>query len=122
MRFIIDEMFPPAAAGELRRLGHDAVAVAGAELAGASDEFLYETAVAQGRIVVTENVRDFIGLQAERLQAGQPAIAVACVLKRHLPRGSAALAPALALRLDTWAKANPDPVAGPHWPRATRLA
>ena len=37
-------MYPPSAAAELGRLGHDALSVAGSALAGSDDELLYELA------------------------------------------------------------------------------
>ncbi|WP_428120009.1 DUF5615 family PIN-like protein [Candidatus Poriferisodalis sp.] len=37
MRWLLDEMFPPAAAAELQRLGHDARGVAASALAGSPD-------------------------------------------------------------------------------------
>lgn len=44
MRWLLDEMYPPSAAAELERLGHDALSVAGSALAGSDDEHLYELA------------------------------------------------------------------------------
>jgi len=40
VKWLLDEMFPPTAAAELRRLGHDARSVAGSMLAGTDDEHL----------------------------------------------------------------------------------
>ena len=58
--FLIDEMFPAAAAGLLRdKYGHDAVHVSEIGLRGAPDGHVAAAARAQGRAVVTENVADF---------------------------------------------------------------
>jgi Domain of unknown function (DUF5615) len=106
--FLIDEMFPAAAAGMLReKYGHDAIHVAEAGLRGAPDTQVAASARADGRAVVTENDADF---SAER------DVVLVFALKRNLPVGSAQ-APALAALLDRWAHDSPDPYLGPHWPR-----
>jgi predicted nuclease of predicted toxin-antitoxin system len=57
--FLIDEMFPAAAAGPLRdKYGHDAVRVTEVGLRGAPDTQVAATACADSRAVVTENVAD----------------------------------------------------------------
>lgn len=63
MRYLLDEMYPPAAAAGLRSRGIDAVAVK--ELAdppGSDDHSLLVWAHEQKRVVVTENVPDFARL------------------------------------------------------------
>jgi hypothetical protein len=58
--FLIDEMFPVAAAGLLRtRHGRDAVHVTEVGLRAAADTQVAAAARAQGRAVVAENVADF---------------------------------------------------------------
>ena len=108
-------MLPPATAAELNALGHDAVGVAEAGLAGSDDATVYETAVEQHRLVVTENVADLAKITTDRHAAGEPAVAVVFVRKHQHPRGSA-LAPALARHLHRWATENPKPYPGSHWP------
>lgn len=115
MKWMIDEMLPPAVAGELNALGHDALSVVVAGLAGTDDEALYAEAVAQGRIVVTENTSDFAALVAQRLANDQPCVPVVMVRKADHPRRGG-LAHHLALNLHRWAADNPDPYPGPHWP------
>lgn len=115
MRWLIDEMLPPATAAELNALGHDAVGVAEAGLAGCDDAAVYETAVEQQRLVVTENVADFATITKDRLAAGETSVAVVFVRKHQHSRGSA-LAPALARHLHRWATENPKPYPGAHWP------
>ena len=106
--FLIDEMFPPAAASLLRdKYGHDAVHVTEAGLRGAPDIHVAAAARADGRAVVTENVADF---SAER------DLVLIFVLKQNLPVGGGQ-APALAAVLDRWSHEHPDPYLGPHWPR-----
>jgi hypothetical protein len=106
--FLIDEMFPAAAARLLRDdYGHDAVHVGDLGLQGASDREVAAAARADGRAVVTENVVDFVG---------ERDLVLVFVLKRNLPAGGRQ-APALAKALHRWAEANPKPYLGPHWPR-----
>lgn len=59
-RLVLDEMFPPVIATQLRERGHDVVAVAeDPQLRAMTDPELLAWAGEQGRRVVTENVRDF---------------------------------------------------------------
>ena len=105
--FLIDEMFPVAAAGLLRdTYGHDAVHVAEAGLRAAEDAQVAAAARREGREVVTENVADF---------AAERDVVLVFVLKRNLPSGGGQAA-ALAKVLDRWAQEHPDPYLGPHWP------
>ncbi len=114
MKWLIDEMLPPETAAELNRLGHDAISVAGLGLTGQPDPVVFDRAVADHRIVVTENITDFAALLDQRLRNEKPAVPVILVRKRDLPRRGA-LPHHLAERLHTWAQANPDPYLGPHW-------
>ncbi len=73
MKVLLDEMISPAVAEALRRRGHDAVAVAErAEWCGLSDSELMSLARAEGRAIVTKNVRDFRLLAAEAIVQGAP--------------------------------------------------
>ena len=105
--FLIDEMFPAAAAGLLRdKYGHDAVHVTQTGLRGAPDAQVAATARAEGRAVVTENVADY---------AAERDVMFVFVLKRNLPAGGGQAA-ALAAVLDRWSHETPDPYIGAHWP------
>ena len=105
--FLIDEMFPPAAARLLRdKYRRDAIHVTEAGLLATEDSQIATAARAQGRAVVTENVADF---------AAERELILIFVLKKNLPAGTAQ-APALAKALDGWARANREPYVGAHWP------
>src|SRR4051812_15701605 len=105
--FLVDEMFPPAAAKILRdEYGHDAFHVAEVGLRGAEDTQVAALARADGRAVVTENVVDF---------SNERDVVLVFVLKRNLPTGGGQ-ATALARILDRWAQAHPEPYIGHHWP------
>jgi len=114
VRWLIDEMLPPETATELSGSGHDATSVAELGLAGQADPVIFDRAVAEHRIIVTENVADFAALVDQRLRNDEPATPVVFVRKADLPRRGA-LPHHLANRLHTWAEANPDPYLGPHW-------
>jgi hypothetical protein len=106
--FLIDEMFPVAAAELLRdTYGRDAVRIAEVGLRAADDAQVAATARAEGRTVVTENVADF---------AAERDVVLVFVLKRNLPAGGEQAA-ALARILDRWARDSPDPYLGHHWPK-----
>jgi hypothetical protein len=64
---LLDEMFSPAIAVELTARGIDCRAVAGDVLLRAqSDLEIFDTALLEGRIVVTNNVPDFESLRRAR--------------------------------------------------------
>ena len=107
MRFLLDEMFPRAAAAVLRDpFDHDAMDVDEVGLSGADESEVATFARCEHRAVVTENVSDY---------APEPDLVLVCALKRKLPSGGAQ-APALADLLDRWAKDNRDPYVEQHWP------
>jgi hypothetical protein len=71
VRLLLDEMHAPAVASELRVRGYDALAVKERpELIVVSDRELLVAATAEGRTVVTENVRDFAALSQQWAAAG----------------------------------------------------
>jgi Domain of unknown function (DUF5615) len=106
--FLVDEMFPAAAAEILRtKYGHDAVHVTEAGLRAADDTQVAAAARAEGRAVVTENVADF---------AAERDLVLVFVLK-NLPAGGGQ-ATTLARILDRWDRDHPDPYLGHHWPAA----
>ena len=106
--FLVDEMFPAAAAVILRdSYGHDAVHVTEVGLGAVEDSDVAALARAQGRAVVTENVADY---------AAERDVVPVFVLKKNLPAGGGQVA-ALAKALDQWGQDHPEPYLGPHWPR-----
>ncbi len=111
MRFLIDEMFPPATAVFLRdQFDHDAVHVGEVGLSGVDDSVIAAVARSERRALVTENVADF---------AAEDDLVLVCVLKRALPTGRAQ-ANALADLLNHWAGQNQRPYLGQHWPSESR--
>ena len=115
MRWLLDEMLPPAAAHELRARGHDAVSVLEAGLAGADDGEVYTRAVAEDRVIVTENFADSARLLKERQARDEPCVPVVFLRRASMPaRGG--LAVQIARRLDAWAGRHPEPLTGTYWP------
>ena len=104
MRFLVDAMLPPRTATILNARGHDAVSPADLGAANLPDTVLIHLASEQGRLIVTENARHF---------ADVTTCPVLFVLKVWWPRKT--LAADLALALDRWAVANPDPGYWSHW-------
>ena len=105
--FLVDEMFPAAAAELLRNTyGHDAVHVAEVGLRATDDAQVAAMARAESRAMVTENVAGF---------AAERDVVLLFILKRNLPAGGGQAA-ALAKILDRWAQETPQPYLGPHWP------
>ncbi|MGH9243072.1 MAG: DUF5615 family PIN-like protein [Acidimicrobiales bacterium] len=72
VKLLLDEMHAPAVAADLRGRGCDAVAVKERpELIGISDHEVLVAATAEGRAVVTENVKDFAALAQRWAAAGE---------------------------------------------------
>lgn len=115
MRWLLDEMLPKVTAAELEQLGHDAISVVDVELAGVEDSAVFDFAVSDQRIVVTENFADFAALLEQRQRADEPCVPVVFVRKAAFP-SRRALPAHLAKHLDRWAEENPEPYEGFHWP------
>lgn len=107
-------MLPPSLADELTALGHAAVAAVREGLVGATDDEVYQRAVDEGRVLVTENSADFAALTERHAAAEDPLATVVFVRKAAFP--ASGLAHHLAAHLHAWAEATPEPSAGVHWP------
>lgn len=60
MRLLLDEMYPPVIAEQLRTRGHDVQAVAArAELRSLPDAEIFSAAQSEQRALATENISDF---------------------------------------------------------------
>lgn len=114
MRWLIDEMFPAEVAVALGERGHDAHAAV-LSLRALTDGQLLDVAVAEERVLVTENVVDFVGLLQERVGGGDDVAPVVFVPKAGLPRDAGRLARVLAGRLDAWAGRHPEPFPTAYW-------
>jgi Domain of unknown function (DUF5615) len=108
VRFLVDEMFPPAVCAPLSQLGHDALHVRQGGVNARPDPEVAALARHDRRVLVTENVKDFVHEQD---------VVVVCVLKSPLKQKG--MAEHLARTLDEWARTHPAPYQGLHWPAVT---
>jgi len=70
---LLDEMFSPAIAAELRALGHDVIAIADRpDLRSKSDDEVFAWASTEKLWLLPENVKDFRPIMLRALQAGPP--------------------------------------------------
>ena len=87
VKILLDEMPPPGVAALLLDLGHEAVAVKErADLIGLPDEDLFRAATAEGRVVVTENVKDFAVLHRRVTAEGRRHVGLVFTHPRRFPR------------------------------------
>lgn len=82
-------MYSDALTVELRARGHDAISVRDAEiaLAGMPDDEVLKVAVAEGRTLVTENVRDYRPLETDLFFTGHHHHGIIYTTNRQFPRG-----------------------------------
>ena len=107
VRLLLDEMFSPAIAAELRGLGHDVIAVADRpDLRSKSDEEVFAWASAELRWLLTENVKDFRPIMLRALPAGPPGCGLLYTSSRAFPRSRKNPGP-LIMALHAWLTARP---------------
>ena len=114
MRLLLDEMFPGALAEQLRARGHDVASIHDPEyvrLEGASDVDVFEAAVVETRIVVTEDVSGFRSLEINALAEGRSTPGLIFTTDRQFPRGDPATFGRLARALDALLGSEVDPPA-----------
>src|SRR5919204_3635744 len=88
LRLLIDEMYPAVVAEQLRRRGHDAVAVSERkELRALTDSAIFDEAHQDRRAVVTENVADYVPLAEDCDQRGRAHHGLVLVDPAKFPRG-----------------------------------
>ena len=111
MKLLLDEMYAPAIAEQLRARGHDVASVHDAAyrvLEGEPDEKVWATAIADERALVSENVQDFSRLDADALVHEQPGARLIFTTDRQFPRGDPATIGRLVTALDALLAAEPD--------------
>lgn len=87
MKLLLDEQFPPDIAAGLRELGHDVEAVSERhDLMSTGDETLLERATAEGRTLLTNNVRDFMPIAIRWASEGRTHQGLLLVSDRTLRR------------------------------------
>jgi predicted nuclease of predicted toxin-antitoxin system len=111
MRLLLDEMYPPTIAEQLRARGHDVASVHDPEhrtLEGEPDQEVCAAALAADRVLVTENVQDLRRIAADALSRTQPAMRLIFTTDRQFPRGAPATNGRLVTALDAVLATDPD--------------
>lgn len=101
LKLLLDEMYPPAIAEQLRDRGHDVDAVtARAELRSLPDDAIFATAQQERRAVVTENVGDFSAIADAADRGGRAHYGLVLVDPAKYPRGNRRTVGRLVRRLE----------------------
>jgi len=98
VKLLLDEMYPARLAEALRTANIDAVTVTELALAGRSDLDVFAAAVADGHVLLTENVADFARIAADHVTAGHhhPGVLIALSSRfSRRPAGRGALVAAV---------------------------
>lgn len=87
MKLLIDEMYSPEIAVQLRGLGHDVVtAHERSDLSSALDADIFQSMQLEQRVILTNNHRDFAPLANAALQARETLHGIVFTADRSLPR------------------------------------
>lgn len=111
MRLLLDEMYSPRIAEQLRARGRDVASVHDPEyraLEGEPDEEVWAAALAADRVLVTENVQDFRRIETDALASAQPTARLIFTTDRQFPRGNPATIGRLVTALDGLLIAEPE--------------
>ena len=107
MKALLDEQLSPQIAALLRQDGLDVEAVTDRpDLIGRSDVFIFEVACSEDRAVITNNVKDFRPLAAQRLAQGR--IHAGLILLPSARTRTRAAITVLADRIASVLRDNPD--------------
>ena len=90
MKLLLDEMYTPTIAEQLRARGHDAASIHDPEyrmLEGEPDDEVWAAAIADDRALVSENVQDFRRIEANALAHAQPVARLIFTTDRQFPQG-----------------------------------
>ena len=118
LRLLIDEMYPAAVAEQLRRRGHDAIAVTERkELRALADWAIFDEAQKDRRAVVTENVVDYVPLAEDSDQRGRTHHGLVLIDPAKFPRGQRRTIGRLVKELERLMAEFPgdQPASARHW-------
>ena len=110
MKLLLDEMYAPTIAEQLRTRGHDAFSIhdpAYRMLEGEPDHEVWAAAIADDRALVSENVQDFRRIEANALARAQPVAPLIFTTDRQFPGGDPATLGRLVTALDALLAAEP---------------
>jgi predicted nuclease of predicted toxin-antitoxin system len=92
VKLLLDEHYAPEIARQLRKQGHDVVAVAErADLVGLGDEQLLRRMVQERRAIMTNNVKDFVLLAGRMAVVNDQHYGLLFTSDRSMPRHSDAI-------------------------------
>jgi predicted nuclease of predicted toxin-antitoxin system len=117
VKLLLDEHYSPRIAVELRRRGHDVVAVRErTELRGLSDHALFALMAAERRAIVTEDAADFLPIVRAATVRGTDHFGVVLTSPRQFPRTVRSIG-RLVAALDAFLIARPaqDALRGQSW-------
>lgn len=87
MKLLLDEMYARDIAEGLRERGHDVASASERDdLRSVADAVIFEQMQVEGRVIVTNNVRDFSPLAQQALQSGSTFYGIVFTSDRSLPR------------------------------------
>ena len=118
MNLLIDEMYPPAIAEQLRNSEHDVEAVTErSELRGIADTDIFVLAQQEQRAVVTENIADFSVIADGYDRRSHAHHGLVLVPPGAYPRGSARTIGRMVTELDRLLGEHPEttPTSLRHW-------
>ena len=117
MKLLLDAMYSPTIAEQLRRRGHDVIAAKeDPDLATLGDDVLFAAAQGDGRALVTENLKDFLPLDAEYRRRGWVHHGVVLTTDRRFGRGDRAHIGHLVRALDALLQEDAERLPGwVHW-------
>lgn len=99
MRLLLDEMYAPALAGLIRSEGIDATSIVETGRSGTPDAEVFSIALAEDRVLLTENVADFVQIASAHSSTGlrHPGVLIALSSRfSRRPAGFASLVAAIA--------------------------
>ena len=91
MRLLLDEMYSPEIAAQLRRKGDDVVHAAEIGLASKPDHEVFASTVAHGRAIVTNDAGDYVTLFNRAAADGRDHNGILLTSDRSLPRSKAGI-------------------------------
>jgi predicted nuclease of predicted toxin-antitoxin system len=116
VKLLLDEMWPADLAVQLRRRGHDVVAVAErSDLRTMTDEVVFAVAQAESRVLVTENVGDFRSIGTLALAQGRRHCGLIFTTDRRFPRRRRGTIGHVLTALDTLLRTNPNLTNSEYW-------
>jgi predicted nuclease of predicted toxin-antitoxin system len=116
LKLLLDEMWPPSVAIQLRARGHDVVAVAErGDLRGRADPEIFAAAQLEVRAVVTEDRGGFRPLARAALQSGGSHEGLILTSTRAFPRRHEATFHRLGAALDTLLRLDVALQNAEHW-------